>query len=220
MSLLGQKNTKVRPLNDRKAIEDGATFLAETFVFGVAGSIIVYETYKAKKKQNERTEMIEDDIRALQDEIEYIRKKLNEHNVKLDDYTLPKELKPKILKIRDGTAESQTPNIITPAGLLVEGHSGAGAGTLSPLGEKLSESAVADQRVKENIEALEKKYESIKAAENVPLDTPSSEWWLFFFFSFSISLSDHDIWMTISLDLSLKIVYPREWKIASSLYIK
>lgn len=200
MSLLGQKNTKVRPLNDRKAIEDGATFLAETFVFGVAGSIIVYETYKAKKKQNERTEMIEDDIRALQDEIEYIRKKLNEHNVKLDDYTLPKELKPKILKIRDGTAESQTPNIITPAGLLVEGHSGAGAGTLSPLGEKLSESAVADQRVKENIEALEKKYESIKAAENVPLDTPSSEWWLFFFFpSLSLFLIMTFEWPLVSI---------------------
>lgn len=32
MKLLGQKGAKVRPLNDKKAIENGATFLSEGFI--------------------------------------------------------------------------------------------------------------------------------------------------------------------------------------------
>ena len=112
MSLLGQTETKVRPLNDRKAIEDGATFLAESFVFGVAGSIILYEAYKTRKKQNERTEMIEDDIKVLQDEIEYIKRKMNDLGVKLDDYMAPKELRPKVLKTVTSKEEEDTPKSI------------------------------------------------------------------------------------------------------------
>jgi len=32
MKLMGEKGAKVRPLNDKKAIENGANFLSETFV--------------------------------------------------------------------------------------------------------------------------------------------------------------------------------------------
>lgn len=111
MSLLGQNTTKVRPLNDRKAIEDGATFLAEGFVFSVGSLIILYEAYKANKKQKIRTEAIEDDIKALQDEIEYLKNKLSEaYLLKLDDYQLPKDLKPKVLgqKLKGAISEDES----------------------------------------------------------------------------------------------------------------
>lgn len=105
---MGEKGVKVRPLNDRKAIDVGATFLAEGFVFGVAGLIIVYETYKARKKSNERTEAIEDDIKVLQSEIEYLKKKLAQYNMVLDDYRVPNELSPKILKaIKEDVKDSE-----------------------------------------------------------------------------------------------------------------
>jgi uncharacterized protein YlxW (UPF0749 family) len=99
---MGEQGTaKVRPLNDKKAIENGATFLSETFVFAVAGSIIVFETWRQRRKELTRRESVEDDIRTLQHEIEYLKKKLKEYNVRLDDYTPLKDANPMVLKLDD-----------------------------------------------------------------------------------------------------------------------
>lgn len=100
MNLLGENGTaKVRPLNENKAIENGANFLSESFVFAVAGGIIIYEANRQRQKELNRREAVEDDIKTLQHEIEYLKKKLAEYHVRLDDYVPPADMKPKVLKL-------------------------------------------------------------------------------------------------------------------------
>lgn len=99
MSLLGEKRIKIRPLNDTKAIDQGANFISEFFIFSVAGSLILYENYRSRKKASTARESLADDISVLQHEIEYIKGKLGELNVKLDDYKVPDGYKPKYVSI-------------------------------------------------------------------------------------------------------------------------
>ncbi|KAH3675641.1 hypothetical protein WICMUC_002558 [Wickerhamomyces mucosus] len=99
MKLMGEKGAKVRPLNDKKAVENGANFLSETFIFSVAGSIILFESWRQRQKELNRRETIADDIKTLQDEIDYLKRKLTENNFKLDDYRPPKDIKPLYLKM-------------------------------------------------------------------------------------------------------------------------
>lgn len=69
MRLLGENKIKVRPLNDKKAVENGANFLLEFFIFLVAGSLILYESYRSRvKTQNEKLS-VKNDISDLQDDI-------------------------------------------------------------------------------------------------------------------------------------------------------
>ncbi|QFZ25525.1 hypothetical protein EJF18_10621 [Clavispora lusitaniae] len=73
MRLLGENRIKVRPLNDKKAIENGANFLSEFFIFSVAGSLIFYESYRARvKSQNEKL-TVKNDIIDLQEEITTVK---------------------------------------------------------------------------------------------------------------------------------------------------
>ncbi|ODV62436.1 OPA3 family protein, partial [Ascoidea rubescens DSM 1968] len=89
MKLLGEKHSlnsthsTVRPLNEKKAIENAAYLLSEGFIFSIAGSLILFEAYRTRRKELNRRESVSDDIKALQDEINYIKKKLDEHNVEL-----------------------------------------------------------------------------------------------------------------------------------------
>ncbi|ODQ83126.1 hypothetical protein BABINDRAFT_164831 [Babjeviella inositovora NRRL Y-12698] len=99
MNLLGDKNVKVRPLNDTRAIENGANFISETFIFSVAGGLILFEAMRSRNKEAGRREAVADDIATLQDEIEYIKKKLVEYNVKLDDYRPPQGMRPAVLRL-------------------------------------------------------------------------------------------------------------------------
>ncbi|CAX42841.1 optic atrophy 3 family protein, putative [Candida dubliniensis CD36] len=86
MSLLGENKIKVKPLNDNKAIEQGATFISEFFIFSVAGSLIFYESYRSRKKATNERDALADDITSLQSEIEKINNKLEDINIKLIDY--------------------------------------------------------------------------------------------------------------------------------------
>lgn len=100
MSLLGEKRIKIRPLNDTKAVEQGATFLSELFIFSVAGSLILYESYRSRKKASDERDAIADDISVLQYEIEYMKTKFQELDVKLDDFKIPEGVNPKYVKIQ------------------------------------------------------------------------------------------------------------------------
>lgn len=116
MSLLGEKKIKIRPLNDAKAIDNGANFLSELFIFSVAGSLIFYESYRSRKKASDERESIADDISVLQSEIEYLKSKLREVNIKLDDYQIPQGIKPKYIKLDPPAAEaSPAPAKASPA---------------------------------------------------------------------------------------------------------
>lgn len=99
MRLIGEKKIKIRPLNDNKAIENGANFISEFFIFLVAGSLILYESFRSRKKANNERDALFDDISTLQSEIEYIKIKLNDYNIKLDDYNPPEGINPKYIDL-------------------------------------------------------------------------------------------------------------------------
>uniref|UniRef100_A0A060T3F7 ARAD1C32912p n=1 Tax=Blastobotrys adeninivorans TaxID=409370 RepID=A0A060T3F7_BLAAD len=101
MGLLGEKNLRVRPLNDAKAIDSGANFLSETFIFSVAGGLILFESIRSRRKEMQRRETVADDIRTLQDEIEWLRNVLKAKKVIEEDYKLPQDVKPAILSLKD-----------------------------------------------------------------------------------------------------------------------
>lgn len=74
---------KIRPLSESKAIDSGANFVAETFLFLVAGGLVVFENWRSKKKEQNRRDARDDEIEemhnensAIRDEVERLRKDL------------------------------------------------------------------------------------------------------------------------------------------------
>lgn len=98
MRVLGEASVKIRPLNDTKAIESGATFLSETFIFSVAGGLILYESLRARNKELARRESIADDIATLQDELELLKKNLKQQKIAIEEYKVPVGINPSVLK--------------------------------------------------------------------------------------------------------------------------
>jgi len=76
--LLNEKDAVTKPLNDARAIEAGANFVAETFVFSVAGSLILFESWRARRKDQQRRQGVSDDILDLRNRLERI-----EHSIEL-----------------------------------------------------------------------------------------------------------------------------------------
>ncbi|ORY53831.1 OPA3-domain-containing protein [Rhizoclosmatium globosum] len=59
MKFLGYKVETIRPLNEAKAVENGAAFLSELFIFGV-------RSIRSSLKSNQRNRQIDEDIISLQ----------------------------------------------------------------------------------------------------------------------------------------------------------
>lgn len=77
MRLLGENKIKVRPLNDKKAVENGANFLLELFIFSVAGSLILYESYRSRLKATNEKLSVRNDILVLQDDMSELKQLLD-----------------------------------------------------------------------------------------------------------------------------------------------
>ncbi|KAJ5900001.1 hypothetical protein N7495_004745 [Penicillium taxi] len=56
---------RIRPLSETKAIESGANFISETFLFMVAGGLIFYEAWRSKRKETTRNTGVEDRLNEL-----------------------------------------------------------------------------------------------------------------------------------------------------------
>ncbi|PRT54534.1 OPA3-like protein [Wickerhamiella sorbophila] len=101
LKLLNEKNIKVRPLNDAKAIQSGATFISEAFVFSVAGSLVFFESWRSRRKEQARQASIVDDIQVLQDEIEWLKAQLSAKKIiDADNYVVPDNIEPTVLKLK------------------------------------------------------------------------------------------------------------------------
>lgn len=62
-----EKNKRrVRPLSEAKAIDSGATFLSEAFLFGVAGGLIIFENWRGKRKEEVRRRDVEGRLAELE----------------------------------------------------------------------------------------------------------------------------------------------------------
>ena len=65
------KNTKprIKPLSESKAIDTGATFLSEAFLFLVAVGLIFGEQWYSRSRTQNRRDKIEDRLGKLEDEV-------------------------------------------------------------------------------------------------------------------------------------------------------
>ncbi|PWZ01501.1 OPA3-domain-containing protein [Testicularia cyperi] len=61
---------KVRPLNDAKAIANGANAISEGFLFFVAAALILGETYRGSRKKANQRDRTEDALNQLTDQVE------------------------------------------------------------------------------------------------------------------------------------------------------
>ncbi|KAG4302332.1 hypothetical protein PCANB_001521 [Pneumocystis canis] len=70
-NLLGKqrKIKKVSSLNEENAIERGADFLSESFLFLIAGSLIFCEGWRTRKKEQTRRDKVAEDIEELQKQV-------------------------------------------------------------------------------------------------------------------------------------------------------
>ncbi|GAA6023852.1 hypothetical protein JCM10207_005395 [Rhodosporidiobolus poonsookiae] len=58
--LLGESPKHVRPLSEARAIDAGANFLSEGFLFSVAAAIIIGETYRSRAAESKRRDKVKD----------------------------------------------------------------------------------------------------------------------------------------------------------------
>lgn len=68
---------RIRPLSEAKAIETGANFISETFMFFVAGGIIVFESWRSRRKENSRREDVADRIQMLESKVDELEAELH-----------------------------------------------------------------------------------------------------------------------------------------------
>ena len=79
---------RIRPLSEAKAIETGANFISETFVFGVALGLLFIERWYSRTKENNRRSDVADKLAELETRdaehgksIEMMRKEMDELRV-------------------------------------------------------------------------------------------------------------------------------------------
>jgi hypothetical protein len=57
---------RIRPLSESKAIDSGANFISEAFLFAVAGGLIVFESWRSRRKESSRQEDVKGRLRELE----------------------------------------------------------------------------------------------------------------------------------------------------------
>ncbi|KAI5281859.1 hypothetical protein KEM54_003105, partial [Ascosphaera aggregata] len=58
--------SRIRPLSEAKAIDRGATFLSEAFIFTVGAGLILLESFRSRRKESKRRSDVDDRIRDLE----------------------------------------------------------------------------------------------------------------------------------------------------------
>lgn len=94
---------KIRPLSEPKAIESGANFISEAFLFSVAAGLIFFESWRSRRKDAARRDDVADRLNDLEESenaarmalVELEREVLrlrSEHNMDTTKRILPKEV--------------------------------------------------------------------------------------------------------------------------------
>ena len=65
---------KIRPLSDARAIELGANFFSEAFIFAVAVGLLLAENYRSSRKASNRRDEVADRLSDLETEVERLKK--------------------------------------------------------------------------------------------------------------------------------------------------
>ncbi|KAH9969236.1 OPA3-domain-containing protein [Russula compacta] len=74
--LLGEPAKHIRPLSETRAIENGANFIAEGFLFTVAAALIISETWRSSRSQSKQRSGVNDSIEELQTRVRELGERL------------------------------------------------------------------------------------------------------------------------------------------------
>jgi myosin-1 len=58
---------RIRPLSEAKAVDTGATFISEAFLFSVAAGLIFFESWRSRRKETSRHEDVTDRLAELEE---------------------------------------------------------------------------------------------------------------------------------------------------------
>ncbi|ORY78468.1 optic atrophy 3 protein-domain-containing protein [Leucosporidium creatinivorum] len=79
VKLLGETHPKhIRPLNDARAIDAGANFISESFLFAFAAAIIMGETWRSRRAEGKRRDAVQDQLDSYGVEIAGLKEALVE----------------------------------------------------------------------------------------------------------------------------------------------
>jgi len=69
---------RIRPLSEAKAVETGANFISEAFLFGVAAGLIFFESWRSRRKETSRREDVSERLAELEESEKAARRALVE----------------------------------------------------------------------------------------------------------------------------------------------
>lgn len=58
---------RIRPLSEAKAIDSGANFISEGFLFSVGLGLIIFESFRSRRKEASRRSDVQDKLKELED---------------------------------------------------------------------------------------------------------------------------------------------------------
>jgi hypothetical protein len=93
---------RIRPLSEQKAIEMGANFVAETFIFAVGIAVILVEQWRQRRKAKNARDDIREDLEAVQAELKAVKAELEEFKAKH-----PEPMSSKLLSFWKGHTEEK-----------------------------------------------------------------------------------------------------------------
>lgn len=64
---------RVKPLSESKAIDSGATFISESFLFLVAGGLILWESWRRDNKEGKRRDEVQARLDKLEGDLQGLR---------------------------------------------------------------------------------------------------------------------------------------------------
>jgi hypothetical protein len=73
---------RIRPLSEQKAIEMGANFAAETFIFTVGIAVILVEQWRQRRKAKNARDDIREDLEEVQARLEIVEASFEEYKAK------------------------------------------------------------------------------------------------------------------------------------------
>ncbi|RAR15610.1 optic atrophy 3-like protein [Stemphylium lycopersici] len=95
---------RIRPLSEQKAIEMGANFAAETFIFAVGIAVILVEQWRQRRKARNARDDIREDLEEVQAELKAVKAEFEEFRAKH-----PEPASSKLLGLWKGKTEEKKP---------------------------------------------------------------------------------------------------------------
>ncbi|KAF8508293.1 optic atrophy 3 protein-domain-containing protein, partial [Gautieria morchelliformis] len=83
--VLGQPPRAIKPLSETRAIDNGANFIAESFLFFVAASLIFAESWRSSSKESKRRESVADQLEELTNELHRLSEDVTRVSVSFEE---------------------------------------------------------------------------------------------------------------------------------------